>query len=1716
MPASGGSPSGRGPAGNHFEGQIGAYYLLAMLAGAEPRGLAGAKIDAVRFQGASEGFSLDDVVIHATFDTAPALLEIQAKRTISFAPGDAVFKDVSEQLAAAETPASIDATHHQLAVATARTSYRISGPYQDVLAWARTTESADAFFRRLAIEGVSSAEMRGFVATFRANLTAAGVSDNDETIWHFLRRFQILEFDFEASAPLAEQHALDRARQLLAPEDHGKARGLWSALIELSIETAKTGGTIDRQALRRSIAELDFRLVGDAQHAAARAKTEELAAHALADIQQRVATVHLPRTAAVEAVETARDRGRYVEIRGGPGVGKSAVLRHVADRLRREAAVLVLDPLRTPAGGWAQLALVLGVTSTARDFLADLACGGGAVLFIDSLEMFGDAAKRSTVNDLLREVSRIEGFSVIVTAREDFDRDEPNWLAPDARAQLGETEPVMISELSEAEIAFLRAEAPELRALLADGHPAAKIARNLYRLARLLATRGSAAQLHTEADLAEHWWHTGDGADDSQRRDRQRLLADLADAAIAGDDAIAHRETSAARSQLLGSRTLREPRRDRLAFHHDVLRDWAVAARLDEEPSLVDRLPLTRPVPATLARGVEMVARLALEKRDDGGVAWRELLERLSADGAHPSWRRRALLGLMRSEIAPALLEKLTVSLLAQGGTLLIEFANAVAATDTMPFQELLDAAARETQAAADKVHFSLRVPTTLAVYHLLGWCIAHGDAIPRQAASAVLKLATLYLIYPLPSPARADAVAKLLHRWLMQLDAGVGGTDLPVARDAEPIVHAAHLRLVEDLREIVLSVAARIPEETARYLRAIAEQRGKEYKVKEIRRFSQVLARAAPAELAALVEGTLIEPQRERGGGGWRDRTFAYTDLDFMPASPAQGPFYDLLRQAPDIGLNLIRRLAAHAVEHYSKGRAPGDDGYFIPFENGARFFPWTRSYYWARGQSHDYALTSGLMALEAWGHERLEAGEDIDRVLADVLGPDGTCAAFLLIAVDLILSHWPKTRTASVPFLACPELLAEERSRQTMDQMDLSAMPFRDEPAGKIKLEDLHKRASRQMPLERLLFEFGGRDQDANGKALNEKLAQAEARLGEFTEEATFADPAFMAHHAANVTNPANWIDGPEGQRLFRPPNREAAHLARMQDRSNENVRVANLEAGISLAIGDSKRGSPDLARAAAEHADGALPDFADSDYGKQNSSRLTATAMLVARDGDDGLLAEHEQWVRRCIDATLEKHSDWIDDTRDRLMFNPKGIAANALIHLWLRARNRDDLARLLEIATAKAPFAAAAVGAALDALISADARLPKAILRCALGTRGTIWDRHDEDADRLAAREATLAAERAQAVAAELQWLDGGEEPSWPAFPPMRRILRRRPTMRIPRTTRELEFGPQVQHLNRRDDGNGGEDRDVVEINSQSAAAWLAAVGGTVRAAVDVWLPEVVDAYRDWTAHANGFGLTADAEIDREPDEWNRVFYAIAARLLLDRPEPIFTRFLEVLCALPDESFASIAPILLFGVDLVYFNGPQRSDDRGPRARAAIADRMAAMDDWQRGSRPGDLSVGRTLGPVVATVFLNHHNPFGPSTECYLVPNLFDRVDPMLEALRAHLAGGPAALVALCTVNLLLVAPRPRHLGFLLSAAQTWLDRHGQDAALWLELGIGRRIITWLDAVSAEEETVLTEAHEERTRLERVVGTLVAMGVPEAHEFEIRMVAAASRS
>jgi hypothetical protein len=1693
------SPSASGPAGALFEGQVGAHYLLTLLAEAEPRGMPGVRLTQVELQRVGEGHPLDDVIVRGTTaEGRPAVLEIQAKRTIAFSPSDAVFMDVVQQLGEALQTLDWSSHDHQFAVATERTSAKITGPYQDVLRWARDLGSASLFFSRLDGKKVGNDDMRAFVRTLRTHLASFGYASDDESVWQLLRRFQILTFDFGAPGSQSSELAVERARHVLGPENAADARALWSTLNATAIRTAASGGDLDRSRLVAGLAVSGFHIGGSRRHRLPRETLSEVAQLATAELKGSIAGTTLARASQVSAVRAALELGRYAEIRGVAGVGKSGILGLLLEQVLTECRAIVLSPARTPPGGWLALKAALGVDASAQEFLSDLASDGGAVLFIDGLDFFADAGARTTIIDLLRSTADVPGFRAVITARASAADEELDWLPADALAKLGRAPAVVVEELASEEIEELEAAAPQLRALLADDHPARELARNLFRLSRLLKAQGSQADLRTEVDLMERWWSTADG-ELAGRRARGQLLEVLADSALIGQLHVDTAADSAAIDALVASGTLQESRRSRVSLRHDVLREWAVASRIYEEPDLLARLPLQRRAPTSLVRAIELRARLALERKHDG-EAWVTYLANLSPEGAHGSWRQSALLAILRSERGLALLDQAAAFLFAQDGALLRELIRTTIAVESQPLTELFVRAGIE----AASIPEGLFGPANESWSRLALWLVRRRTALPIQALPEVVKLfqdlsVSMRGVDPL-TPLMAVALAD----WLDEIEDACDHRPLTkgAPRFATVYGYGDLFRLADDVRHAFAFMASRAPERAQAYLRGILKRRNPERAIRDVMKVRAMFPVAAPAELVELTLAGLIPPEDgdRRTRRSIRRDVLSHLDSDFLPSSPARGPFLDLLKFSPEHGLALIRRLVDYVIASATT-RAPRlDESLSLVFDGRQREFPYARTYRWSRDAHGAYAIECALMALEAWSHARIEKGDAPRDVIADILGPDGTPAAFLLVAVDVLLSHWPKTRADSIPFLGCPELLTLDRTRQHYDSLPdmrgLGIVEFAPNAPGAVaSLDALRNRRSRRAPLERLLAFFAHNEGEESSE-LRRLLTAAAERLGPVAPGDTFADPRFVTRYALNLTDAANWRPHEQG-RIYMSPPAEAEHLARLQEQLLLTTGELTTEAAVSAALEGPATSSPELvsrALALAQRLQGG--DEAVETMGSRDDV-VVAAAMLVARDGTTEVFEQNEVWLRQVFaDVIAGTKEDVARGMREGVRYNPVAIATLGSIHVWRRRRLDADRTRLLELAGRKDAESAQGFGAAIDVLLEVDPRVIPAVLRCALSAQIFVRE-HWDDTDDVKARQRERRAERiAAAVSSESAWLSAdGLEPPWPRFPEPEIHLRRR--LRIG-AVMDAEPPPT-------------EDHPREEVLTQTAALWLRQMTHRRGSAQSEWLPGFIRAYDSWTRQLNGEGCERDAELDHRPHEWNNVYFPLFAETLMtltpDGAADAIDRAIDV----PDDSFFAIAETLVPALDDLHFNGRGLDAATSVRVRERVAERLVQCAGWRRARDASEMSVEMRIAPAIAALFFNHHSIIG-GAGCYLKPKGIDQVEPHFPLLERLIAEGSVPFTAVLTLNLMEVSPRPEHASFLVGAALIWLKRQGTNAPLWVAGGLGERITAWLHKVMTSDETLRSVAHPLRAQIDDVLARLIQVGVADARRLERTMVQA----
>ena len=1425
-------PAATGNAGPQFEGKVGAFYLLTLLSGSEPRGLPGATIRTVEFQQRGSGRPLDDVIIQAVnADGSAAILEIQAKRTLTFTTSDAEFTGVVAEMWEAAQKPEFEVSRYELAVAIARTTTRVEFACQEVLHWARQIPDSATFAAHINRQKFSSQPIRDFVDVFRANLKLAGAPADDETVWRSLRRFQILVFDFESPGSDYEHRARERARLALRTDQADRAADLWPVLIDQAGAFARAGGACDRPAVVTPLeTQHGFRFDQRADLRTVDARLSEAANRTLDEMKDQVGGARLARGELIEQAHAALQAKRMLHIVGGPGVGKSSVMKHLAQRLQPEGRIIVLRNGRIIPGGWLPMSHVIGCSVSQDELFNELGCGGGATLFIDNIDQIDDAGEWATVTDLLSGVAKSPGWRAVVTGgvgNAEWTTKLPAELRKD---DIGALE---VSEITDDETAALSEQNQALAIILSNDHPARGIARNLFYLSRMVelgtAQREPAAAIATEMDLARLWWRYGGGrSEDDGRWERLKVLRAMGVQFVANPGRVAFKADdfgSATLAQLLRFDSLREEVKGAtVAFRHDVLRDWTVGFLLHEDSDLLGALPVNNPLPPGLARGVEIAARLTIED-DLTAKRWLAVLDAVRGQGSHGSWRRPVLLALPRAEQAFALFESLKSVLLAEDGRLLREIILLMIAVESVPMAKLIERvqpSIKVPSGVSDMI-----VPKGIGWMWLVLWLVSAAKSLPTALIPEASKVFQAWLISTQHQAFGGNAlVVGLLFEWLALIEDRMSLGFFRDPRDAPPDLNIDHPRDVRnEIRMTVFTFAHLNPAAAQSYLSGLDQEDVPYNDKQDILRAPGTLTRAAPAALVDFVLGALIEKEDPDGlYSNRRDRhgPFSVHDYLFSPASPGQGPFLDLLESAPAEGLRLIRGIVEHATqwrrEQYIEHREPFPR-VSIRFPSGTKSFDGGWSvYHWARSVVPSVTTASALMALEAWGHGQIEAGRPFEEVLHDVLGPDGSSLAFVGVAVDLALSHWSEACDAVWPMIATPELLEFDDARMLRDVAGIDRMAaFEREPStARVKRAELDAKPSRRMRLSDQIghYVFHGKPKQLDMLRATLERARNEIKQKPNDGEDPINGLGATAERAMRMTDAQHWPlvkvtlrDGSEAEvHQFERDPKEQRLMDEKASRAQSNLQHQNVRIKMQAALIDRAKSTATLVADGIEWAK-AQPAKAeppptdeddDQDYNTEWDERAVVTAAaLAARDYEGADRSEIVAWALPILNAaTAVKSREYPGN--DQIEHNATAIATLGLLALYLKERDVARRDALLRLAAHQHLSVVNALGRNLSDLAQANPRLPRSIIRVVV-TASIHFYRADSTRQTAINEEANR--DRVSvAITAERNWLDGtGSEPGWPELPPWRSRPRR--GIRLPGWT-----GPRGRRCRGREAGS----------------------------------------------------------------------------------------------------------------------------------------------------------------------------------------------------------------------------------------------------------------------------------------------------------------------
>ena len=258
---------------------------------------------------------------------------------------------------------------------------------------------------------------------------------------------------------------------------------------------------------------------------------------------------------------------------------------------------------------------------------------------------------------------------------------------------------------------------------------------------------------------------------------------------------------------------------------------------------------------------------------------------------------------------------------------------------------------------------------------------------------------------------------------------------------------------------------------------------------------------------------------------------------------------------------------------------------------------------------------------------------------------------------------------------------------------------------------------------------------------------------------------------------------------------------------------------------------------------------------------------------------------------------------------------------------------------------------------------------------------------------------------------------------------------------------------------------------------------------------------------WTFVANGSELEEDAETDHRPTDWNNAFFVLLAYCL---PGLTSAQIDEValtpITGLPDEAFFDVTTVFLRGVDSVYFHDFALQDAQAVQVRTVLQKRIETTWAWRRHVRERSTSTEIHFGPAAAVVLFNDYWTFQPPPECYLNAKGIEQLGPFLPLLKEIAESAHFLLAVIALLNLLEVAPRAVHLPVIVAAGKGWLSAHPDNKDFWIDRGTGRRLCSLMGAILSSDPKAFDLDQPLRKDIDALLGSLVRMGVAEAHRLE----------
>ncbi|WP_262471942.1 ATP-binding protein [Acinetobacter sp. WU_MDCI_Abxb74] len=777
-------------------------------------------------------------------------------------------------------------------------------------------------------------------------------------------------------------------------------------------------------------------------------KIREISRQGLEQVLNTIDDFELSRPELHSEFEEKFNSGRFIQITGLSGTGKSVFLRQIAESKANGLPFLFIksDQL-TGSNNWLEYLSRVGLPSfSITEWLISLeAVEGVPIVFIDGIDRVNENSK-PIIEDLIRTIFNnpdLTNWKIITTLRDTGLEPLKTWVGDLLKNTSIET--INVDLLSDDECNELAQRIPSISKLLFRESKIRSIIRRPFFTKVLVSLNSNDFEPDSELELINEWWKRGGfNATGQAIYNRQDLLKNISEIKAQNlSNSVKRREIQpieALDSLVVDGIIHVNSKSSTVDFTHDIFFEWALLyVLLEEQEEWLSKIE-SFGQPPFIARVVELLAQ-----REFIDNEWSKYLSNPKFKELRSQWLRAWVIGPIQH---PKFIEsntEYTTALIKNDFHLVDNLLIWVQAEKTRANPLLL----KQKNQIEEAIHFAW--PSDIILWQkLLDYIFNLIPRTPHRLYPKILKIFEVwqYLGIHIPSNQMSKMILDVSIDWLLEIsqqersnawkqivnlkDFKLGLINLIlVSIQSNPSYMERYLNFLlsenEVSREIYAHIVSASPFVSQHYPKLIADltlkflldelpktrierekaiyQRKKQY----IKKLMSIAVEERTQEQQSKIDHRSLYvsqvPYQKIQHKDWENLSIKYESRHFYPSSPLKEPFSSLLKYSEDYGLQLICDLSNHAIQAWKQLCELSEQ---TPIPTTIEF-PWgvqefwgnEKQYIWKKPVWINNVISSAYMALEKWGFDQLEKGRNFNELIQKITSGHESVAILGVISV-------------------------------------------------------------------------------------------------------------------------------------------------------------------------------------------------------------------------------------------------------------------------------------------------------------------------------------------------------------------------------------------------------------------------------------------------------------------------------------------------------------------------------------------------------------------------------------------------------------------------------------------------------------------------------------------------------------------------------------------